>query len=185
MAYEFKITRRVEFSDTDLAGIMHFSNYFRFMETAEHAFFRSLGFSVVRSRPGRRLCLPRVHADCDFYAPLCFEDEVLVHLLVEKKSARSLTCQFRFSRLHEQPALEVARGRVTVVGATRKPDGALKSIPLPKIIFENIQEAPPRLLAVESRPIKPSSGSVVVERLSRWRNHRGRPRRSPSNRVIR
>ena len=43
MSYEFQITRRVEFSETDMAGIMHFSNYFRFMETAEHAFFRSLG----------------------------------------------------------------------------------------------------------------------------------------------
>ena len=52
MPYEFKITRRVEFSDTDMEGIMHYSNYFRFMETAEHAFFRSLGYSVVLSRSG-------------------------------------------------------------------------------------------------------------------------------------
>ena len=34
MACEFKATRRVEFSDTDMAGIMNYSNYFRFMETA-------------------------------------------------------------------------------------------------------------------------------------------------------
>jgi len=46
MAYEFKAVRRVEFSDTDTAGIMHYSNYFRFMETAEHGFFRSLGLSI-------------------------------------------------------------------------------------------------------------------------------------------
>jgi len=47
MPYEFKLTRRVEFAETDMAGIMHYSNYFRFMETAEHAFFRSLGLSIV------------------------------------------------------------------------------------------------------------------------------------------
>ena len=47
MPYEFKVVRRVEFSDTDMAGIMHYSNFFRFMETAEHGFFRSLGFSIV------------------------------------------------------------------------------------------------------------------------------------------
>ena len=46
MACEFKLRRQVEFSDTDMAGIMHFSNFFRFMEAAEHAFFRSLGFSI-------------------------------------------------------------------------------------------------------------------------------------------
>ena len=57
MSYEFQITRRVEFSETDLAGIMHFSNFFRFMESAEHAFWRSLGFSVTGSRNGVELCL--------------------------------------------------------------------------------------------------------------------------------
>ena len=34
-------TRRVEFGDTDLAGIMHFSNFFRFMEAAETDFLRA------------------------------------------------------------------------------------------------------------------------------------------------
>ena len=82
MAYEFQVTRRVEFSETDMEGIMHFSNFFRFMETAEHAFFRSLGYSVVLSRNGLMFCLPRVHAECDYTAPLRFEDEVQIHLLV-------------------------------------------------------------------------------------------------------
>ncbi len=50
MPHEFTITRRVEFSETDMAGIMHYSNFFRFMETAEHAFFRSLGFSIVSTQ---------------------------------------------------------------------------------------------------------------------------------------
>ena len=43
MAYEFRIVQEVEFYHTDMAGIMHYSNFFRFMEAAEHAFFRSLG----------------------------------------------------------------------------------------------------------------------------------------------
>ena len=47
MAYEFKAIRRVEFAETDMAGIVHYSNFFRYMETAEHGFFRSLGLSVV------------------------------------------------------------------------------------------------------------------------------------------
>ena len=59
MAYEFKATRRVEFSDTDMAGIMHYSNFFRFMETAEHGFYRSLGFSVVMQEIDPRLGWPR------------------------------------------------------------------------------------------------------------------------------
>jgi YbgC/YbaW family acyl-CoA thioester hydrolase len=147
MAYEFQATRRVEFSETDMEGIMHFSNFFRFMETAEHGFFRSLGYSVVLSRNGMMLCLPRVHAECDYSAPLRFEDEVQIHLLVEKKTRRSLTYQFRFRRLSGSAAQEVARGRLTVVCAQRLADGALKAVALPAAIADMIQEAPQGVLA--------------------------------------
>ena len=146
MSYEFEITRGVEFSETDLAGIMHFSNFFRFMEAAEHAFFRSLGFSVAQSRNGVEVCLPRVHAECDYAVPLTFEDEVRVRLLVERKGRRSLTYQFRFSRLNGSTTQEVARGRLTVVCAERQADGNLKAVPLPKTIADKIQEAPAHLL---------------------------------------
>jgi YbgC/YbaW family acyl-CoA thioester hydrolase len=147
MSYEFQITRRVEFSETDLAGIMHFSNFFRFMESAEHAFFRSLGFSVARSRNGLAVCLPRVHAECDYAVPLRFEDEVLVRLLVERKGRRSLTYQFRFSRLDGSGLQEVARGRLTVASVALQADGTMKAVPLPKAIAAKIQQAPAAVLA--------------------------------------
>ena len=146
MPYEFQVTRRVEFSDTDVAGIMHFSNFFRFMETAEHAFFRSLGHSVMLSRSGYELHLPRVHAECDYLAPLHFEDEVLVHLLVEEKKTRSITYQFRFYRLKGSTRQEVARGRLVVVCTARQDDGSFKAVPLPNGISDQIEKAPPELL---------------------------------------
>jgi len=147
MSHEFQTTRRVEFSETDMEGIMHFTNFFKFMETAEHAFFRSLGYSVVLSRNGHDLCLPRVHAECDYLAPLRFEDEVKIRLLVEKKGPRSLTCQFRFHRLNGSTPQVVAHGRLTVVCAARQKDGSLKAVPFPKALAEQIREAPAKLLA--------------------------------------
>jgi acyl-CoA thioester hydrolase len=162
MSYEFEITRCVEFSDTDLAGIMHFSNFFRFMEAAEHAFFRSLGFSVAQSRLGLELCLPRVHAACDYAVPLRFEDDVRVRLLVERKGRRSLTYQFRFSRLNGSGPTEVARGRVTVVSVKRQADGSLKAVPLPKTIADKIQQAPAHLLGNGS-PAKAASPLLPAE----------------------
>src|SRR2546430_6700593 len=107
MAYEFKATRRVEFSDTDMAGIMHYSNFFRFMETAEHGFYRSLGFSVVMAETAPRLGWPRVHAACDYKKPLRFEDRVEIHLLVREKKSKALTFLFRFSKLNSSPVVEV------------------------------------------------------------------------------
>ena len=147
MPYEFKITRRVEFSETDMERIMHFSNFFRFMETAEHAFLRSLGFSAVLSRNGLEVCLPRVHAECDYLAPLHFEDEVQIHLLVERKGERSLTYQFRFYRIQGSDLLAVARGQITAACAARHKDGTLRAAPLPRAMSDQIQEAPQGMLA--------------------------------------
>ena len=45
MAYEYTTTKKIEFSETDMAGLVHFSNYFRYMEVAERDFFESLGLS--------------------------------------------------------------------------------------------------------------------------------------------
>ena len=146
MSYEFQIARGVEFSETDMAGIMHFSNFFRFMEAAEHAFFRSLGSSVARAAFGPGPCLPRVHAECDYAIPLRFEDEVQVRLLVERKGRRSLTYQFRFNRLNGLETEEVARGRLTVASVERQADGSLKAVPLPQAIADKIEQAPAHLL---------------------------------------
>jgi YbgC/YbaW family acyl-CoA thioester hydrolase len=147
MPYEYKIIRRVEFADTDMAGIAHFSNYFQFMEAAEHAFFRSLGLSVVHPAGCKDLGLPRVHAHCDYRAPLRFEDEVEVRLLVEKKSARSITYQFHLRKIAPEPAQHVARGRLTVACVEHRPDGSIQGVPFPREVLDKIDVAPPARLA--------------------------------------
>ena len=142
MAYEFKITRRVEFSETDMAGIMHYSNFFRYMEAAEHAFFRSLGFSVVTKQVDPPVGWPRVHASCVFKQPLKFEDEVEIHMLVTEKKSKSLSYEFRFRKLNAPAAEEVARGKLTVVCVTRDTHGKMSASPIPKAIADKIEAAP-------------------------------------------
>src|SRR5438093_13142458 len=146
MAYEFKATRRVEFSETDMAGIMHFSNFFRFMETAEHGFYRSLGFSVDMPETDPRLGWPRVHASCDYHKPLRFEDLVEIHLLVAEKRSKAITYQVRFRRLNGEAPEEVARGRLTIVCVSHGADGAMKATDIPEEIASKIDVAPRELL---------------------------------------
>src|SRR5580658_1051709 len=145
MAYEFKAIRRVEFSDTDMAGIMHYSNFFRFMETAEHAFFLSIGFSVVMGRVDPPVGWPRVHARCDFMAPLRFEDEVEIHLLVSEKKSKALSYLFKFIKLNGAAPLEVARGGLTVV-CVRHDGRKMTACNIPKSVADKIQVAPAELL---------------------------------------
>lgn len=146
MAYEFKAQRRVEFSDTDMAGIMHYSNFFRFMETAEHGFYRSLGFSVANLATHPRLGWPRVHAECDYKKPLRFEDLVEIQLIVAEKRTKAVRYQFRFRKLNEEPVVEVARGALVIVCVQHFPDGRIVSAPIPPEIAEKIQVASPEVL---------------------------------------
>ena len=146
MPYEFKATRAVEFSDTDMAGIMHYANFFRFMETAEHAFYRSIGFSVAMAGTRPRLGWPRVHASCDFRKPLRFEDRVEIHLLVAEKKSKAIRYQFRFRKLNGAPLEEVARGSLTVVCVMYQQDGSLSAVSIPAEISEKIEVAPAEIL---------------------------------------
>ena len=142
MAYEFRLLREVEFYHTDMAGIMHFSNFFRFMEAAEHAFFRSLGLSIHTVHP-EPLGWPRVHADCDFSYPLRFEDQVEIRLLVREKREKSLVYSFIFRKVNEEPHREVARGSLAVACVRRdSATGKMKAVPIPKSIADQIEVAP-------------------------------------------
>jgi YbgC/YbaW family acyl-CoA thioester hydrolase len=141
MAYEFRLRRRVEFSETDMAGIVHYSNFFRYMESAEHAFFRSLGFSIVTREVDPPVGWPRVHASCDYMAPLRFEDEFEIHLLVAEKKSKSLTYEFRFRKIDGSASVEIARGALTVV-CVRHEGSRMKAATIPEAITAKIEVAP-------------------------------------------
>ncbi len=147
MAYEFRLQRRVEFSETDAAGIVHFSNFFRYMESVEHAFFRSLGYSVMLQDHEPPLGFPRVHAECDYQSPLRFEDLVEIHLLVREKKPKTLSYLIRFMNLSVEPARVAARGNLTVVCVQKSGDGSFTSTRIPHELAERIKVAPPELLA--------------------------------------
>jgi len=91
MPSPFRTSRRVEFCDTDMAGIVHFSNFFRFMEFAEQEFLRSLGLSVAWTENGERRGFPRVAASCDFLKPVRFEDVLDITVTVANVGSKSVT----------------------------------------------------------------------------------------------
>src|SRR5688500_19512637 len=84
-AKSFRTTRRVEFCDTDAAGILHFSAFFQLMEQAEHELLRSVGLSVVMSDAEGKISWPRASAKCDFRSAVHFEEELAIE---DRKSTR-------------------------------------------------------------------------------------------------
>jgi acyl-CoA thioester hydrolase len=122
----FTTKRRVEFADTDMAGIVHFSNFFRFMEAAEQEFLRSLGFGVSFDWQGERLGFPRVSVSCDYLRPARFEDVIDVAVTVENVGRKSVTYRFDFTL----GGAAIAKGQISAV-CCRVVEHKLESVEIP------------------------------------------------------
>ena len=134
MPTEFLTKRKIEFSDTDMAGIVHFSRFFIFMESAEHEFLRSLGTSVATEWNGNQIGWPRLTASCEYLSPLRFEDEVDIHLCVTNIGTKSITYQFNFTL----EGKDIARGQFTTVCCITNPGEQIQAIPIPEFITSQI-----------------------------------------------
>lgn len=142
MPSEFTQRRTVEFAETDMAGIVHFANFFRWMESAEHAFFRSLGLSVHDRSDGAMSGWARVHAECDYSAPVHYQDELEVRVLVREKRPSAITYVHVFTRVEPGPRTEVARGSITAVRVARAPgEERMKAVPMSAEIARLIEVA--------------------------------------------
>jgi len=139
MASHYQSTRRVEFCETDMAGIVHFSNFYKWMEQAEHDFFRSLGLSIVKHLPdGSTIGWPRVSAQCRFDSPARYEDLLNVMLTVQRVGVKSLTFDVTF-RIQDR---SVARGSMKTVCCIVRPGQPLESLEIPEEYRSKITEHP-------------------------------------------
>lgn len=136
MASPFRLLRRVDFAETDMAGMAHFSNFFRWMEAAEVAFLRSLGLSVTLEWEGRKVSFPRVSARCDFRRPARFEDEIAIAVTVKQVGRTSVTYAFEFFRGDDS----LATGEVSSVCCRVEPGQPLTPIPLPPPLRAKLEE---------------------------------------------
>jgi len=126
MPSPFIYSRIVQFAETDLAGIAHFANFFRWMEEAEHAYFRSVGLSVRTEYQEMEIGWPRVSTACEFFAPARFEDQLQMAVRIAKMGEKSISWEVEFSR----DGTRLALGKTTSVCCIWSNKG-LQSIAIP------------------------------------------------------
>ena len=130
--------RRVEFRDTDAAGIVHFSAFFFWMESAEHELMRSVGLHVFERHPdGNEYSWPRVSVSCDYRSALRFGEEVDITVRVAELGRSSVTYRFIF----EHDGRTVAEGRVVAVRCQLRPGGRLEAVAIPEDIVARLTAA--------------------------------------------
>jgi YbgC/YbaW family acyl-CoA thioester hydrolase len=130
----FKYNRRVHFSETDMAGIVHFSTYFRYMEEAEHALWRAAGLRVenIEKTGG----WPRVSATFDYKRPLRFDDEFEIAVRIGNVTRRSFRYDFTFTLGEEL----VGNGSIVAV-CSSKDSGRLRAVDVPPEMIARLKSA--------------------------------------------
>jgi 4-hydroxybenzoyl-CoA thioesterase/acyl-CoA thioester hydrolase len=130
-----KTRRRVEFRDTDAAGIVHFSAFFFWMESAEHELMRSVGLHVFERHPdGSETSWPRVSVSCDYRSTARFGDELDIIIGVAAIGRTSVTYECVF----EHNGRAVAEGRVVAVRCLMRPGSKLEPVGIPADIVARL-----------------------------------------------
>jgi acyl-CoA thioester hydrolase len=111
---------RVPFADVDSSQRIHYTAMFRYMEVAEHALMRALGFPYATAL--RQLAFPRVHLECDFRGAILYDDVLDVVAQVERVGTSSWTVHFTThpaavegSEPEGEQTTILAEGRMTIV----------------------------------------------------------------------
>ena len=133
MAFTYR--RRVQFADTDLAGLVHFSMFFRYMEEAEHALWRAAGLTIARA--GEVTGWPRLATSFEFKAPLRFEDEFDVYVAVAHVTRKTMEYEFTI----ERGEIRVGEGRIKTAFVSKRPDEPMRILELPSDIIERLRAA--------------------------------------------
>ena len=127
--------RRVTYPETDASGIVHFTNFFKYVEEAEHALWRAAGLSISGRDPN--IGFPRVAASFEYRKPLRFEDEFDVHLRVAAKTAKTI----RYSAVLRKGDELLAEGSLTIICVSRKPGERMHAIDIPPDIGDRFEVA--------------------------------------------
>ncbi len=89
---------RVEWGETDTAGIIYYPNYYRWFDRATHALFRAAGMPVVELVAQHGWAHPVAETGCRFLAPLYYDDLVTVETSVSEVRRRTFRLEHRVRR---------------------------------------------------------------------------------------
>jgi acyl-CoA thioester hydrolase len=134
MSNELRFPRRVAFAETDAAGIVHFSNYFRYFEDAEHALWREAGLCIHSH--DALIGWPRVSASCEFHRPLKFEQDFDVSVRVAEMSSRAIRYE---GIIVGRDGKRVATATWKIACVSKLPDGSMKSTDIPADVAERLK----------------------------------------------
>ena len=116
MIHEFPVT--VYYEDTDMAAIVYYANYLRFIERARSDWVREAGIDqLAMKEAGVVFAVRRVEAD--YVAPARFDDVLEVRTSMDSMSAAKMVMTQEVWR--EEQLVFTAKVQIVCIGAQGKP----------------------------------------------------------------
>jgi len=126
----FLFQTRIRYIDTDASGRIHYTAMFRYFESAEIEFMRSLGIVYL----AHEFTFPRVHAECDFKLALQHDDLIEIEVCLTKLGRSSVRFEFRTTKA----GTVAARGVIVLACMNKKTQRAM---PIPEEVREKLNVA--------------------------------------------
>lgn len=104
----FRIIRRIQFADTDAAGVAHFSRLLVMVEEAEHDFLRSLQIPILTESSA----WPCVALDVNYVGKCEFGDLIAIELRVANIGRTSVTYEFHAFQTTASDQTKVFSGKM-------------------------------------------------------------------------
>ncbi|QIE40659.1 tol-pal system-associated acyl-CoA thioesterase [Rhodobacteraceae bacterium SC52] len=84
---------RIYYEDTDLAGIVYYANYLKFIERARSEFLREIGVDQVALKRDAGIVFAVRRVEIDYVAPAVFDDLLIVATTVTHIGGARVTLQ--------------------------------------------------------------------------------------------
>lgn len=101
------VQEKVRFVETDMMGVVHHSNFFRWFEMGRVEYLRQAGI-LLKELMGDGIVFPMTHVDCQYRSPARFDDVILIEAILEEVS--SVKMVFTYKVLRKEDGVLLATG---------------------------------------------------------------------------
>ena len=91
------IQEKVRFVETDMMGVVHHSNYFRWFEMGRVEYLRQAGVFLTELMADG-IVFPIIHVDCQYKASAKFDDYILIETKLEELSPVKMVFTYKVIR---------------------------------------------------------------------------------------
>lgn len=127
------VREKVRFVETDMMGVVHHSNYFRWFEMARVEYLRQIGI-LLTDMMAENIVFPITNVECKYMASAKFDDYILIEATLAEVSKAKMVFTYRVLREKD--------GTLLATGSTQNvfTNAQGKIIRLPDKYFEKLHK---------------------------------------------